>query len=85
MQKNACLSFQHYDIDHVNNVINIELKKIDKWLCKNRLFLNYSTTKFLLFNRTAKKKELSVKVNGFVIEQSKNIKYLGVVLDDKSN
>ena len=38
------------------------------------------------FNRTAKKKlEFSIKVNGFEIEQSKNIKRKGVVLDDKLN
>ena len=45
----------------------MELRKIDEWLCKNRSFIKYSKTKFLLFNRTAKKTELSVKVNGFVI------------------
>ena len=81
----ACLSYQHCDSDHVNAVINRELGKIDEWLCKNRLFINYSKTKFLLFNRTAKKSEFSVKVNGFVIEQSENIKYLGLILDDKLN
>ena len=52
---------------------------------KNRLFINYSKTKFLLFNKTAIKKEFSVKVNGFEIEQSESIKYLGVVLGDKLN
>ena len=81
----ACLSYQHCDSDHVNDVINRELEKIHEWLCKNRLFINYSKTQFLLFNRTAKKSEFSVKVNGFVIEQSKNIKCLGVVLHDKLN
>ena len=59
----------------------MELKKIDEWLCKNRLFINCSKKKFLLFNRNAKKNEFSVKVNSFVIEHSENIKYLGVVLD----
>ena len=52
----ACLSYQHCDFDQVNVVINKELSKIDEWLRKNRLFINYSKTKFLLFNKTAKKK-----------------------------
>ena len=73
------------DIDQFNAVINMELKKNDEWLYKNRLLINYSKTKFLLFNITAKKNEFIVKTNGFVIEQSENIKYLGVVLDDKLN
>ena len=82
---NTCLSYQHFGINHVNTVINMELKKIDEWLCKNRLFITYLKTKFLLFNRTAKKNSISINVNGFVIEQSENIENLGVVLDDKLN
>ena len=41
--------------------------------------------KVFVVNRIAKKSECSFKVNGFVIEQRENIKYLGVVLDDKLN
>ena len=76
---NTCLSYQHFGINHVNTVINMELKKIDEWLCKNRLFITYLKTKFLLFNRSAKKNKFSVKVNCFEIEQSENTKHLGVV------
>ena len=81
----ACLSYQHSDPDFVNSVVNRELSKIDVWLRANKLFINYSKTKFLLFNRTAKKCDFNVMVNGFVIEQSESVKYLGVVLDDKLN
>ena len=81
----ACLSYQHSDPDIVNSVINRELSKVDEWLRSNRLFINYSKTKFLLFNRTAKRCDFNVTVNGCVIEQSESIKYLGVVLDEKLN
>ena len=80
----ACLSYQHSDPDFVNNIVNRELCKIDKWLHANRLFTNYSK-KILLFNRTAKKCNFDVMVNGFVIEESENIKYLVVVLDEMLN
>ena len=63
----ACFSYQHCVFDKVNVVINKGLSRVDKWLHKNRLFINYSKTKFLLFNKTTKKKEFSVKVNGFEI------------------
>ena len=56
----ARLSHQHSDPDYVNIVINKELSKIDKWLSANKLFINYSITKFLLFKRTAKKRYFSV-------------------------
>ena len=51
----ACLSFQHSDPDCVNSVINEELSKVDVWLCANKLFINYSKTKFLLFKNKSKK------------------------------
>ena len=75
----ACLSYQHSDPEYLNEVINKELIKVDKWLRDNKLFINYSKTKYLLFNKTSKNCEFSVKVNGFLIEQSESIKYLGVV------
>ena len=70
----AFLSYQHSDPDFVNSVVNRELSKIDEWLRANRLFINHSKTKCLLFNRTANKCDFSLMVNGFVIEQSENIK-----------
>ena len=80
-----CLSYQHSDPACVNSVINEELRKVDVWLRANKLFINYSKTKFLLFNNTSKKCNFKVNINGFNIEQSKSIKYLGVVLDEKLN
>ena len=79
----ACLSYQHSDPACVNSVINEELRKVDVWLRANKLFINYSKTKFLLFNNTSKKCNFKVNINGFNIEQSESIKYLGVVLDEK--
>ena len=51
----ACLSYQHSDPACVNSVINEELRKVGVWLRANKLFINYSKTKFLLFNNTSKK------------------------------
>ena len=36
-------------------------------------------------NRTAKKSYLKLKVNNFLIEQSENIEYQGMVLGDELN
>ena len=69
----ACLSYQHSDPKYLNEVINKELGKVDKWLCANKLFINYSKTKFLHFNKTLINCEFSVTINGFLIEQSYSI------------
>ena len=63
----ACLSFQHSDPDYVNNIINKELCKLGRWLCSNRLFINYTKTKCLLFNRISKKCKFNVMLKGFFI------------------
>jgi len=46
----------------------MELRKIDEWMCKNKLFINHWKTKFLLIKgvfstekMNLKKKEFSVK------------------------
>ena len=43
----ACLSYQHSDPEYLNETINKELVKVDKWLRANKLFINYSKTFFL--------------------------------------
>ena len=80
----ACLSYQHNDPEYLNEV-NKELGKVDTWLRTNKLFINYSKSIFVLFNKTSKNCEFSVKINSFLIKQSDSLKYLGVVLDDKLN
>ena len=57
----ACLNYQHSNTDFLNSIVNKELSKINVWLRVNRLFINYSKSKFLLFNRTAKKCDFSVQ------------------------
>ena len=51
----ACLSYQHSEPACVNSVNNKELRKVDVWLRANKLFINSSKTKLLLFNNTSKK------------------------------
>ena len=42
----ACLSYQHSDPEYLNEVINTELGKVDKWLRANKIFINL--TQFLI-------------------------------------
>ena len=65
--------------------INSELPAIYKWLCSNRLTLNLSKTKYLVFQPRQKVNSkgllLPLKIAEQYLEQSYNIKYLGLVID----
>ena len=69
-------------INRVNNDLNI----IDLWLRKNKLFLNYSKTSFIIFNKQPNKTcdyEFKLKINNNLIKRVTFIKYLGVLIDSK--
>ena len=57
---------------------------IYKWLCSNRLTLNLSKTKYLVFQLRQKVNSNlhpPLKIADHYLEQSYNIKYLGLVID----
>ena len=69
-------------------VVNTELQKIDTWLRRNKLSLNYNKTKFLLINKHSCKKlecNFTLFINNTSINRTDSAKYLGVCLDDTLN
>ena len=79
----TCMSLSNPNYETLINEFNIELNKINFWLCKNRLSLNI--TKTIAINFSKKYVPINsteiLKMNGNAIEFSKNVKYLGVFLD----
>ena len=72
------------DLDLLLQRINAELPAIYKWLCSNRLTLNLSKTKYLVFQPRQKVNSNlhpPLKIADQYLEQSYNIKYLGLVID----
>ena len=65
--------------------INEDLKLIYEWLCSNRLSLNVSKTEFIIFKppRKSLQKRITLKLNGVTLYESKKIKYLGIIMDDR--
>ena len=62
--------------------MNLELKKLYEWLCINRLSLNISKTKFVVFHAPNKLKfPITILINNKAIDEVKSIKYLGVIID----
>ena len=76
----------YHEDDNLRNfekTLNQELKKLNQWLCVNRLALNVNKTNFVLFHtfNTPIKENITLKINSIAIQEQKYIKYLGVLLD----
>ena len=62
--------------------INLELEKVSSWLNSNRLCLNVSKTKYMIFDRTSSTTYMNLNINNKTLEQVKNFKFLGLQLTE---
>ena len=72
------------DLDVLLQRINSELPAIYEWLCSNRLTLNLSKTKYLVFQPRQKisfNLYPPLKLADQYLEQSYSVKYLGLITD----
>jgi len=68
----------------LQTTVNFELCKIDHWLRANKLSLNYNKTNFMLLtSRNHNPASFKVIINNCKISPEDNLKYLGVLLDNK--
>ena len=72
--------------EHPNQYINNELSKISEWLIVNKLSLNASKTKFMVFNMPQKKVVIPrLKLADTEIESVDQFNFLGITLDKHLN
>ena len=69
-----------------NKQINQDLKNLANWLNANKIFLNVSKTKFVLFKSLGKLTNvpLKLKLNGKRLYPTNSVKYL-INIDEKLN
>lgn len=74
----------HKNIDELTKIMNEELSKIDDWFKANKLSLNYSKTKFIVFTKRRKPigKQIKIMINNQEIERVKFTNFLGVIIDE---
>ena len=83
---NSTLDSFGQDAVEIQNTIVSELQNIFKWLDVNRLCLNVTKSKFMLFHMPQKEiPQLSFNINGMVIEHVKEFNFLGLILDSNLN
>ena len=76
--------YSHTCFKTLNEILQIEMKKITNWLNVNKLSLNTTKTKLILFRSRNKKSkhDLNISINEENIKQVKNITFLGIVIHE---
>ena len=73
------------DLDNLVSKLNADLEKLDIWFKVNKLSINLKKTKFMIFTNKKYLLKPKIEINSCEIEQVSDLKFLGVVLDDKLN
>jgi hypothetical protein len=77
------LLYSNSSLKNIEKCVNIDLKRLFKWLCANKISLNISKTEVLLFRNVHKRIDHNVrlKLNGKLLNFSNHVKYLGIYID----
>ena len=67
----------------LNKNVNTKLVKIDEWLKLNKLSLNTNKTKFMVLTKQRSAWQFDIRIGKTNIEQVNEVKYLGVIFNDK--
>ena len=71
------------NLDSLYDTMNNELKKIDSWLCSNKLSLNISKTSFMVHSNKSKTTDKSLLIRNTNISLVHTAKFLGILIDDE--
>ena len=71
------------NVKEIERNINIEISKVTTWLQKNKLQLNVSKSKFMMFFKHPKTlPKLNITANGNLIDQVSEFNFLGITIDE---
>ena len=81
------LFYSHHQIKILFKTVNCELKNISQWFRANKLLLKIKKAKYTLFHKYSIKDKISLKLSTLkignkVIEKTRSMKFLGVMLDE---
>ena len=80
---NIYFDLEDFEKDNLEHQINDELKRVNIWLKLNKLTLNSTKTKSMVFQRKQKQIEpLHFSIDGEVIENVSSFNFLGITLDE---
>ena len=77
------LHLSHSNILLLLTEVSQEMTKVDSWLRKKKVSLNYNKSSYMIIgNRLSKKNTFNLTINNNVISQLNTVKYLDVILDN---
>ncbi len=71
------------NLEHLLNTVVTELTKIKRWFDVNKLSLNISKTKFIIFGNRPINQRVQIIIDNVEVERVFENKFLGVVIDHK--
>ena len=71
------------NIEELSELITSELHKLKQWFDRNKLSLNLSKTKIMLFSNSKINTQITMQVDDVEIERVSENKFLGVIIDEK--
>uniref|UniRef100_A0A8C6MDJ7 Reverse transcriptase domain-containing protein n=1 Tax=Nothobranchius furzeri TaxID=105023 RepID=A0A8C6MDJ7_NOTFU len=71
------------DLNKLVDLVEKELAVLKGWFDRNKLSMNVTKTKFIIFGNRKITNEIIIKINGIVIEQVHTYKFLGITIDEK--
>ena len=74
-----------HDLPTIHHIINRELDLVCGWLTANKISLNISKTKYMLFSCSHCPSEVPIKLHEIDVVRTRSIKFLGVFLDETLN
>ena len=77
----ACLSLEEKNPLALQEKVNSELFKVHQWLINNKLFINYTKSNYLIFNKNLSGHTFNIKLGPKIIDRANTVKYLGVTLE----
>lgn len=74
------------DNDNINEIVGAKMSQINKLIGELNLKLNSNKTKVQFFRRSNRMNEsIEININNSLINSSLNVKYLGIIIDQKLN
>ena len=79
----STITYSSLNLEQAIKTMEQELNRVLNWLAANKLIINLTKTHLMLFTTRSRPESISILAKGQVINEIKEIKFLGVILDNK--
>ena len=75
--------FSQNDLPKITRKINNELTFLNKWLISNKISINVTKTKYMIFSYRRQIKLRTIKIGKSKILETDHVKFLGIMIDNR--